>query len=127
VNVTVFVEGGGNTKALRARCRRGFGAYLSKAGLAGRMPRVIPSGSRQNAFRDFRTAVGNADTSDFIVLLVDSEGPVERNSGPWKHLKNREPDNWDRPASARDDNAHMMVQCMETWFLADQDTLLKIG
>ena len=38
-------------------------------------------------------------------------------------MKNREPDNWDRPESARDDNAHMMVQCMETWFLADQEAL----
>jgi len=46
---------------------------------------------------------------------------VAKNFAPWLHLKNR--DNWDKPSDARDDNAHLMVQCMETWFLADKDSL----
>ena len=55
----------------------------------------------------------------FIVLLVDSEGPVAEESGPWLHLRNR--DGWSRPDDATDENAHLMVQFMEAWFLADKD------
>ena len=32
-------------------------------------------------------------------------------------------DTWAAPDGATDDNAHLMVQCMETWFLADRDCL----
>lgn len=55
------------------------------------------------------------------LLLVDSEGPVAPRSGPWAHLKQH--DNWDKPTDATDDNAHLMVQCMEAWFLADRQAL----
>ena len=87
------------------------------------MPRVIVCGSRENAFDKFRSAFAKAADSDFIALLVDSEAPVARNTGTWLHLKNR--DNWDQPARATDDNAHLMVQCMEAWFLADTDALVQ--
>ena len=52
---------------------------------------------------------------------MDSEGPVAQGAGPWAHLRAR--DGWIRPADATDENAHLMVQCMETWFLADRDNL----
>ena len=32
-------------------------------------------------------------------------------------------DGWERPDEATDENAHLMVQCMEAWFLADKDNL----
>ena len=32
-------------------------------------------------------------------------------------------DDWERPEEATDENAHLMVQCMEAWFLADKDRL----
>ena len=32
-------------------------------------------------------------------------------------------DRWKKPDAATDENAHLMVQCMETWFLADKDRL----
>ena len=85
------------------------------------MPRVIACGSREEAFDKFRSALSAASDNDFVVLLVDSEGPVAEGAGPWLHLKNR--DNWDKPAGAMDENAHLMVQCMEAWFLADRDAL----
>lgn len=59
----------------------------------------------------------------FIVLLVDSEDPVAAGTGAWSHLRFR--DNWDRPNGSTDDNAHLMVQCMESWFLADRNTLMQ--
>ncbi len=119
----VYVEGGGETKALRTECRRGFSKFFEKAGLKGSMPRISACGGRQQAYDDFCHALNRGGSDRFVVLLVDSEGPVTQGSGPWTHLKRR--DNWDKPTSATDDNAHLMVQCMESWFLADKDTLVQ--
>ena len=54
------------------------------------------------------------------MLLVDAEEPVNE-TGPWQHLNNR--DGWSRPDGATDDQCHLMVQIMESWFLADGDAL----
>lgn len=121
VKVKVYVEGGGTGRDLRTRCRMGFSSFFEKASLAGRMPQVIACGGRQAAFDKFRTALRSSDEEEFIVLLVDSEGAVAEGAGPWCHLRAR--DGWDRPGDASDENAHLMVECMENWFLADKDGL----
>ena len=54
------------------------------------------------------------------MLLVDAEGPVTAYD-PWQHL--HASDGWARPASATNDQCHLMVQIMESWFLADVDAL----
>ena len=120
MSVKVYVEGGGDGRDLKVRCRQGFSTFFRKASLAGRMPRIIACGARDKTYRDFRTELAHAADNDFIVMLVDSEAPVAMGVGPWHHLKN-----WDKPAGAADDNAHLMVQCMEAWFLADKDALAK--
>ncbi|MCY3728885.1 MAG: DUF4276 family protein [Nitrospira sp.] len=122
VNVKVYVEGGGDGRELRAKCRAGFSTFFRKTELAGQMPRVISCGARQEAYDKFRTALTKATKDDFFVLLVDSEGPVVKDI-PWLHLKNC--DNWDKPPGATDDNAHLMVQCMEAWFMADKVALAE--
>lgn len=121
VTVKVYVEGGGESDALRTKCRRGFRTLIESAGFRGRMPSIVACGSRRDAYEDFCTAVENATADEFPLLLVDSEAPVS--SPPWDHLKTR--DGWDRPCRAADDQAHLMVQCMEAWFLADRDALPK--
>ena len=55
------------------------------------------------------------------MLLVDAERRVTHDD-PWMHLA-QEPDEWSRPAGAKDDTCHLMVQVMESWFLADRDAL----
>ncbi len=124
VAVRIYVEGGGESKMLRTTCRRAFSELFRKAGLAGAMPRVIASGSRRAAYEDFCTAMGQA-AAICALLLVDSEAPVGADDGPWDHLKKRPADQWSRPAGATDDHCHLMVQCMESWFLADQATLAR--
>ena len=121
MSIKVYVEGGGDTRELKQKCRRGFSEFFRKAGLAGRMPRVVSGGSRNNTYDRFRAALTNAKHGEFVVLLVDSEGPVSIGSGPWVHLNGR--DGWDRPEGAKDENAHFMVQCMEAWFYADRQAL----
>lgn len=125
----LYVEGGGDSAALKTACRAGFSEFLSKAGLKGKMPRIVACGSRQNAYDSFCTAINSGEDA---LLLVDSEAPVpaECQQGddpkswhPWQHLKNRPGDQWDKPESANDADCHLMVQCMEAWFLADRTNL----
>ena len=101
-------------------CREGFRKFFSKAGLAGRMPKIIAGGARSNTYKDFCGLVRDKDR-DFVILLVDSEATVSGSSGVWEHLQRR--DNWIQPDEVADENAHLMVQCMEAWFLADKATL----
>lgn len=125
----IFVEGGGDSSQLKANCRKGFASFFEKAGLKGKMPRIVASGSRKQAYDDFCTALNNGEEA---LLLVDSEESV--NTGlqgtedyetwkPWEHLAQREGDKWLKPANATNKQCHLMVQCMESWFLADHDAL----
>ena len=132
MSVTVYVEGGGDRAQLKAQCRRGFQKLLNKAGFGGRMPRVVACGSRNDAFRDFKIALrerAERKDDEYPILLVDSEDPVTGSnrsdanpSGAWRHLSRR--DNWTRPSGAEDDQAQLMVTTMETWLLADRQTLI---
>lgn len=117
--VKLYVEGGGDSKELHARCREGFRKLLEGAGFKGRMPRIVAGGGRRAAFDMFRTALTAVGGPDYSILLVDSEEPVT--TAPWEHLQTR--DGWVRPDGAADDQAHLMVTCMETWAMADHDAL----
>ena len=117
MSVCVYVEGGGNSKALKSDCRKGFSKFIEKTGMSGRMPGIVACGSRNDALDDFKTAIASGQSA---LLLVDAEESVKA-PGPWQHLKNC--DNWNRPEGATDDQCHLMVQVMESWFLADRDAL----
>lgn len=125
--VKLYVEGGGDTAALRTACREGFSQFITKAGIT-RRPRIVACGNRRDAFESYCTAIANGEEA---VLLVDSEAPVEtrcQQGGtdqwtPWVHLKNRQADGWDKPVGESDADCHLMVQCMESWFLADRAAL----
>jgi hypothetical protein len=93
------------------------------------MPRIVACGSRKNAYDSFCTAIAQDEAA---CLLVDSEDPVAAdhqrsgNSGewlPWAHLHGRQGDHWRRPPGVEDSQCHLMVQCMESWLLADRATL----
>ena len=123
VKIKLYVEGGGSSRALKRACRRGFRKFIEKSGLNGTMPEIVASGSRRNAYEDFRTRQRNtAAKNEGPMLLLDAERAVGE-TGPWQHLKDR--DGWDRPDGATDDQCHLMVQAMESWFLADRTALEK--
>lgn len=115
----IYVEGGGDSKEQRIRCREGFRKLLEKAGFEGRMPGIVAGGSRQDTYDKFATA---AATDGDAVLLVDSEDPVTRPR--WEHLRRR--DGWERPAGCDDDQVQLMVTCMETWIVADRAALQRV-
>ena len=115
----LFVEGGSAVKRIRTDFQQGFRALVGKVTM--KMPRIVACGSRENALDKFCTELRRGGKA---LLLVDSERPVKANhiGKPWAHLAGPS-DNWRRPESAGDDNAHLMAQCMESWFVADPEAL----
>ncbi len=120
MSLKLIVEGGGDRKSkyLNRECRQAFASFLEKAGLAGRLPSIEAAGGRQQAYDTFKSAHERGDR--VAVLLVDAEAPVTF-LDPWTHLNTR--DGWTRPSGATNDQCHLMVQVMESWFLADREAL----
>ena len=122
VSITIYVEGGGS-RALNADLREGFRAFLEKGGLSGRLPTCVACGPRSKAYKNFCRALGGVKQDDRALLLVDSEGPIPEGQPVWKYLSDRKDDAWEEPDRATEGDVHLMVQCMEAWFLADVQAL----
>lgn len=124
MNAHLYIEGAESKEDI-VRCREGFRRLIGKLGFAAgkRMPRLSACGGRNSAFDDFKTAHAQAKPDAYIALLVDSEDPVADVEKPWSHLKIR--DNWDQPVGAGDDQVLLMTTCMETWIVADRETLRR--
>ena len=123
MTVTIYVEGGGNSNHTKTECRKGFRVFLSKLLPNKQKPKIIASGGRSEAYRDFQTALKTLRGGVHILLLVDSEDPIDVGTDPWDHFRARPGDKWDKPLDAHESHAHLMVQCMEAWFLADHSAL----
>jgi hypothetical protein len=121
VTARIYIEGGGEGQLLDTLFRHGWNDFFKAAGLAGRMPKVVRGKGRSQTFDLFVTAAKNPRAGELPLLLVDSEDLVAAGHTAWQHLKAR--DNWDKPDGASDDQAFLMVQVMETWFLADRALL----
>ena len=120
----MYVEGGGESDSLRTECRKAFNKLLAQLPtLLGRMPRIVAAGSRQTAYDLFCTAMKSASADEFPMLLVDSESAVQSHS-KWEHVRLRPGDGWPKPEGAKEDQLFFMVQCMESWFLAERQKLV---
>lgn len=123
MNVTVFVEGGGDSKEQHSRCREGFHKLIDRT-LGGRpFPRIESCGGRQQAFGKFLTATIRPEPGRVYLLLVDSEDPVA-GASLWDHLRQR--DNLTKPPSAEESNLAVMATCMESWIVADRVALRQV-
>jgi Domain of unknown function (DUF4276) len=129
VSSRIYVEGGGDSKYVDTACREGFTKLFEKCrfGTQKRKPRTIPCGSRKNAFDRFKAAYKKNTSRDFIALLIDSEEPLENLEAAWKHLRVGGPchecGTCQKPEGATDEQALFMTTCMETWIVADRQTL----
>ncbi len=119
MSVRIYVEGGfeGSTKS---NCRKGFSALIERV-IEPEHFKIIASGDRAKAYKDFCSAL-RQHPGDYLILLVDSEAEVTATM-PWQHLKARQGDNWEQPDGVESDQAHLMVQVMESWLLADRKTV----
>lgn len=120
VRTYIYIEGGGDSKELHVRCRQGFRQLLERCGFSERMPRLVACGGRSAAYSDFKTA-HESNKAEYVAMLIDSEKPVSNPEETWDHLRNC--DRWERPDGADDEQVLFMTTCMETWIVADRDTL----
>jgi hypothetical protein len=107
--IRIYFEG---TSELREGFRNFFGEIKTTG---GRGPKLIAGGGREQAIADFRKSFKNHPDA-LNLLLIDSEGPdtgqlFERICQPQQI-----------PGSAKDE-VFWMVECMESWFLADIEAL----
>ena len=119
VTATLYIEGGGDSREQGIRFRQGWNDFFTSAGVGART-KIVRGGGRQRTFDRFVTALRKRVPSVVPLLLVDSEEAVAARP-VWQHLQSR--DRWNKPAGVRDDQAFLMVQAMETWFLADSNAL----
>jgi hypothetical protein len=107
------------------KLKRGFTAVLAKLrakAAAARLGWELVAGrSREQTFKRFRMAL-DTHRGDILALLVDADGAVNSDS-PREHLTKHQTGLSRKPKGAKDDHAHLMVQVMESWFLADAAAL----
>jgi hypothetical protein len=117
--IRIYLEGGGDKSNTKAAIREGFTKFLQPQLASERQLRfrVIPCGSRNDAFDNFAKALSTHPEA-VLLLLVDSEAPVI--GGRWEHL--RKQDGWN-PGRVSDESCHLMVQTVEAWLVADPDSL----
>ncbi|HEY0153761.1 MAG TPA: DUF4276 family protein [Longimicrobium sp.] len=112
--IRIYVEGGGD-KDSKAAIRVAFSQFLNTYRLRARSRKlrwdVIACGSRESAYEKFIHAVDQHGDA-FNVLLVDSEGPVQGTAR--QHLSRL--GRW-KLTAVTDDQVHLMVEVMESWFL----------
>lgn len=123
MSVTIYVEGGGVGDPSLTKCRQGFGKFFERLLPGKDRVKVVACGGRSDTFKDFALAHESRKPDDYPILLVDSEGPVETHGSPWDHLRAK--DKWEKPETTEDDQAHLMVQCMEAWFMADREAVVE--
>lgn len=123
MTVRIYAEGAGEGELHDTLFRQAWQSFFRAAGLAGRMPSVVRGKSRERTFDLFRVAIHNPRDGILPLLLVDSEGPVAAGATSWQHL--RAEDGWEKPVRAAENQAFLMVQLMETWFLADPAMLRR--
>ena len=123
MSAEIYLEGGGDSKDGRSRCREGFRKLLEKCDFTRRMPRLVACGGRNSAYDDFLQAHARARAAGtgYVGLLIDSEEPVANIDETWTHLHNR--DHWETPTGAGNDQVLFMTTCMETWLVSDRHAL----
>ena len=123
MSARIYLEGGGNSKEGKVRCREGYRKLFEKCGLTGRMPALVACGSRNDAYDDFKTAHSKSTAGDFTGLLVDSEELVTDIEKTWDHVSQKTGDKWSRPIGTDDEQLMLMTTSMETWIVTDRNAL----
>lgn len=123
MSARIYIEGGGNSKEGKVRCREGFRKLFEKCGFTGRMPALVACGPRNDAYDDFKTGHSQASPGNFIGLLVDSEEPVADVEQTWAHVAQKTGDNWRQPDGADNEQLLFMTTSMETWMVSDRTAL----
>ena len=125
IEVRVVVEGGGDAKVQDGPFREGYGSFLRKMApseVDGRPValEVVRGKGGPNAV-DKSVQQKRQYPHALVILLIDSERPVAEGASVWAAIKAGH--GVDRPSGAEEGHAFLMVQCVETWLVADPDAL----
>lgn len=123
MKATIFIEGaasGPDSKFLQIRLREGFHKLLAKCELP-RLPALKAGGGRGQTYKAFKAAHKKSSSGDYVAMLIDSEDTMDNVDATWNHVQER--DGWQKPVHATDEQILMMTTCMETWIVADRDSL----
>lgn len=127
-SIAIYVEGGGDTAQTLEPFRRGMSVFLKPIVDQVRAQRIrwriVPCGGRKQAYDAFCDAL-LTESEVLNILLVDSEEPISLMDTPWEHLRDRVGDCWATPPGSHNSQCQMMVACMEAWFLADPEGLVR--
>ena len=125
VEVRVIVEGGGDASVQDGPFRIGYGTFLRKIAppeVDGRPVALeIVRGKGGRSAVDKYLSQRSLYPDALLILLIDSEEPVSPNATVWEFIKARH--GFDHPAWAEEAHAYLMVQCVETWLVADPAAL----
>ena len=128
MEIKLYVEGGGKGSHKRATIllQQGFDAFFKELKDAAQTKkisfRIIPAGNTQSTYDDFIFSVENSPQS-FNILLVDSDDAVAKNESSHAFLQ-RKYKKW-KLQTVTDEQCHLMVRIMESWFIADIDALKR--
>lgn len=126
MEIKLYVEGGGKGSHKRAtiKLQQGFDAFFRELKDKARERKIsfkiIPSSNTQTTYDDFFRSIEHSPQS-FNILLVDSDDFVDDNQTAREFLQQKYK-KW-KLQKVTDDQCHLMVQIMESWFLADIDAL----
>lgn len=121
--IRLYIEGGGETRGMQAPLREAFQTFLAPLREQARARRVgwsvVLCGGIGQTFDAFTNALEDHPNA-LNILLVDADAPVEDGRTPAQHLASMH--QW-RVQPDASKGCHLMVQVMESWFVADRQAL----
>ena len=126
--INIYIEGGARNqdRAASAALRRGFSMFLTKLCPEIRAKNIklntVIVGSTELTCKIF-TQANEKSPDKFFILLVDSDVAVDEAEKSKTFLQNNPKLVKCDLSNVEENQCHLMVQVMETWFLADVETL----
>ena len=119
--MVIYIEGGSRDEKVNANLRRAWGKFLSNAGI-NNLPKIKIS--KAQMIKKFTSNYENAD-----IILLDSEVEVrsdkeDKKAAELKFIKKiKTRRDWKEEQKIPNNRIHLMVACMESWLIADINTL----
>lgn len=126
--IRIYIEGDTSQKGKNTdiSLRQGFNSFfrelIEKAKEKNITLRPITYGSKFETFKKFIDGKREYPES-FVLFLLDSDAPIDDNETPKTFLQKQNP-NW-HLKEAEENQCHLMVQMMESWFFADKEKLAE--
>jgi hypothetical protein len=126
--IRIYIEGDTKHKGKNTdiTLRQGFNSFfrelVDKAKSRNIALRPITYGSKFETFKKFLDGKREYQNT-FVLFLLDSDAPIDEDETPKSFLQKQNP-TW-HLQETEENQCHLMVQVMESWFFADKDNLAE--